>query len=374
MPRFKKIAALTPEGRAQVAPKNFALNADQSSTGKRSYPIHDEQHARAALGFVGMHGSPEEKAEVYKDVAKKYPGLAAKSSIPGLRARVEEKVKKARFLEVLEKEAGLAFSGLKGMTTGANIAKAVPKLPMPKPMGQIGVAQNIQNKIQTLRPNMRAMSKVNPTMMASEQVANTYKSLPGHLQQMIENSDPVKKWGVRPEAALQVAWMGKMPHEGIDEVIARHDLHGGARPAAPAAMATGQTLATKVGNAMPPTPGGMTLPTPQAPLQASGLQKLPGVQSNVGVTPDSMKMAALGQYLRKVVSDPGHHKTELAGLGILAGPSVDHLQAKIRSGIAGEGEEGVKKRQIMGETGHAISELAGLGVLAAPSISHLVRK
>jgi len=317
------------------------------------------------LAVLSTSPAPEEK---------KKETTPTKLPAPVLRARIEEKVKKGYFLEVLEKQAGLAFTGLKGMTTGAGVAKALPKLPMPKPAGQIGVAQNIQNKIQNLSPNMRAMAKVNPTLMASEQVASSYKSLPGHLQQMIEGSDPVKKWGVRPEAALQVAWMGKMPNESIDDVIARHVLHGGARPAAPAAMATGQTMATKVGNALTPGPsGGMTLPTPQAPPQASGLQKLPGVQSNVGVAPESMKAASMGQFLRKVVSDPGHHKTELAGLGILAGPSLDHLQAKIRSGLAGEGEEGMKKRQLMGETGHALSEIAGLGVLAGPSIGHLVR-
>lgn len=87
---MKLSAELTTESRGQIAKKNFALNQKQSKTGKPAYPIHDERHARAALGFVGMHGSPTEKAEVYKDVAKKYPHLAAKSSIPALRSKEKD--------------------------------------------------------------------------------------------------------------------------------------------------------------------------------------------------------------------------------------------------------------------------------------------
>lgn len=82
----KLSADLTPEARSQISNKNFALTAKQSKTGKPAYPIHDERHARAALGFVGMHGTPQEKSEVYKDVARKYPHLAANSSVPALKS------------------------------------------------------------------------------------------------------------------------------------------------------------------------------------------------------------------------------------------------------------------------------------------------
>lgn len=75
--RQGKIASdLTPEARAHIAPKNFALTAKQSDTGKPAYPIQDKAHARSALGLVGMHGDAKEKAEVYKDVARKFPELA----------------------------------------------------------------------------------------------------------------------------------------------------------------------------------------------------------------------------------------------------------------------------------------------------------
>lgn len=67
---------LTPEARSHIAPKNFALSSKQSKTGKPAYPIEDKAHAKSALGLVGMHGSAKEKAEVYKDVARKFPELA----------------------------------------------------------------------------------------------------------------------------------------------------------------------------------------------------------------------------------------------------------------------------------------------------------
>ena len=83
---FKKLAAeLTTEGRDQIKKKNFAIPKG------RRYPIHDEEHARNALARVGQHGTPGEKSQVYAAVTKKYPGLSARSSVPGVQKKVEEK-------------------------------------------------------------------------------------------------------------------------------------------------------------------------------------------------------------------------------------------------------------------------------------------
>lgn len=71
---------LTEAARAHISKKNFALTPKQSTTGKPAYPIEDRAHARSALGLVGMHGSAEQKAEVRKDVARKYPDLLKKES------------------------------------------------------------------------------------------------------------------------------------------------------------------------------------------------------------------------------------------------------------------------------------------------------
>lgn len=86
----KVAAELTESAREHIAPKNFALSAKQSDTGKPAYPIEDESHARNALARVKQFGDAKERAEVYKDVAKKYPGLAAHSSVPALRAKEKQ--------------------------------------------------------------------------------------------------------------------------------------------------------------------------------------------------------------------------------------------------------------------------------------------
>ena len=87
----KTAADLTTAGREQIANKNFALSAKQSDTGKPAYPIHDKAHAANALARVKQYGTPAEKAEVYKDVARKFPELAARSSVPSVKAKVKEK-------------------------------------------------------------------------------------------------------------------------------------------------------------------------------------------------------------------------------------------------------------------------------------------
>lgn len=94
-----------------------------------------------------------------------------------------------------------------------------------------------------------------------------------------------------------------------------------------------------------------------------------------GATPMA-KMSGMMQRIGKgLASEAGTHKTELAGLGILAAPSVDRMQAHARAGLAGEkGDAAISKRQIMGSTGHAMTELGGLGVLAGPSAAHLLGK
>jgi len=65
------------------------------------------------------------------------------------------------------------------------------------------------------------------------------------------------------------------------------------------------------------------------------------------------------------------HATELAGLGVLAVPGVDTLQAKMRSG---DDPEHWKKKLLLGEDAHAAADVGGLGILAAPEVSKLLRR
>lgn len=89
--------------------------------------------------------------------------------------------------------------------------------------------------------------------------------------------------------------------------------------------------------------------------------------------PDLLKKAGIFQRLGQgLASEAGTHKAELAGLGILAAPGLDALQAHGRAALAGDyGKEGVKKRTFLPHVAHPLMETAGLGVLAAPSIMHL---
>jgi hypothetical protein len=46
---------------------------------KRAYPIHDQNHAHAALSMVSAHGTPDEKSRVRSAVARRYPGIVQDS-------------------------------------------------------------------------------------------------------------------------------------------------------------------------------------------------------------------------------------------------------------------------------------------------------
>lgn len=69
----KAAADLTAASRAQIDDQNFVFPA------QRKYPIHDKDHALAALGMVAMHGTASEKTKVRGAVEAKYPGLVKKA-------------------------------------------------------------------------------------------------------------------------------------------------------------------------------------------------------------------------------------------------------------------------------------------------------
>lgn len=76
----------------------------------------------------------------------------------------------------------------------------------------------------------------------------------------------------------------------------------------------------------------------------------------------------LTALLEKVSATPGEIASELGGLGLLAIPSIDELQAKLRSKSP---EEYKKKLLIKSPVAKPASEIAGLGILALPSLGHL---
>ncbi len=97
--------------------------------------------------------------------------------------------------------------------------------------------------------------------------------------------------------------------------------------------------------------------------QAGLIQRLPQAIRSL---PGAAKNVALG------ANEAALHKNEIAGLGVLAVPGLDTLQASARARPAGDKSHGaVEKRQLMGEGMHAALDVGGLGLLAAPAVAHL---
>lgn len=64
------MAKLTSKKRSALPTSDFA------EPGSRSYPIHDESHARNALSRVSQYGTSSEKAQVRAAVHRKFPGIS----------------------------------------------------------------------------------------------------------------------------------------------------------------------------------------------------------------------------------------------------------------------------------------------------------
>lgn len=67
------MATLTASARRKLPASAFVY------PGTRSYPIHDMNHARAALSMVAKNGSPDQQATVKAAVYKRYPALRSGS-------------------------------------------------------------------------------------------------------------------------------------------------------------------------------------------------------------------------------------------------------------------------------------------------------
>ena len=81
---------------------------------------------------------------------------------------------------------------------------------------------------------------------------------------------------------------------------------------------------------------------------------------------------AMAKNLMTAPTEHFGHLNEVAGLGVLALPGLDTLQAKARARLAGDrSEHGAEKRQLMGEGAHAALDVGGLGMLAAPALAKL---
>ena len=101
--------------------------------------------------------------------------------------------------------------------------------------------------------------------------------------------------------------------------------------------------------------------TPEAVLHAALVDELEKIASVIG-------------NIRQAVSNPETrgHLTEIGGLGVLAVPGMDTLQAHARARLAGDKTPGgAEKRQLLGEGAHAALDVGGLGMLMGPEFKHL---
>jgi hypothetical protein len=103
------------------------------------------------------------------------------------------------------------------------------------------------------------------------------------------------------------------------------------------------------------------------------LRKYPALARRSKVVADVKEAGALGR-LGGVLRSPGarEHLPEIAGLGVLAIPGLDTLQARARAHLSGDkSTAGTEKRRLLGEGAHAGLDVGGLGILMAPELKHL---
>lgn len=105
--------------------------------------------------------------------------------------------------------------------------------------------------------------------------------------------------------------------------------------------------------------GGVVGPTGQAGLDLAGLATM--------AAPTAAAMTSLAKGHKPAHLAGGGSKftniANLAGLGALAIPTIDKIQARIRAGKAGVSPE---EKMLLGEGAHKALELGGYGALAAP--------
>jgi hypothetical protein len=158
-------AELTAAGRDKIKAKNFAIPAKSSDTGAAKYPIENKSHAANALARVDGNGTPAEKAKVYAAVAAKYPELAARSSVPAVKAKVKHASVLAAILPTLNETDYEKFASrflddnLRAayMQNHANTSPALQKLSSYEGWSAQKVAAGLANSI---RPTVMQISRV----------------------------------------------------------------------------------------------------------------------------------------------------------------------------------------------------------------------
>src|SRR5262245_17261799 len=63
--------------------RSYAVPASSpvGGKGRAKYPVNTLKRAKAAISYVGQHGSAAEKAKVYAKIRSRYPALANRSTV-----------------------------------------------------------------------------------------------------------------------------------------------------------------------------------------------------------------------------------------------------------------------------------------------------
>jgi hypothetical protein len=315
---MEKVASeLTQAGREHIKPKNFAIPKGDGPGDTGKYPIHDEEHARNALTRVDQHGTPKEKHQVHAAVAEKYPGLAARSSVPGVQKELAKDkegcgdVKMAAMREALDyqKVASAAWRRAlqKGLVTAEDFGEAAHRVSARSGWSPHNAESTRKTVVRALTPQKA-------------------KSGLGRLPPDIEGQ------------------MGSTVSRGRSQ---KRAISLAASPGQPVADPVDASILNNAFNAS---------------RNRRRFAKTSGVLQRI---------ASMGNPM----SHLGEHAYDVGGLGVLAAPVADKLQAMARARLAGEGgdEEAIKRRQLISEPVGEAMELGGLGILAAPGIGQLAK-
>jgi len=119
----KQANVLDAEARAHIKKKNFAIPEE------KKYPIENKPHAENALSRVDTFGTSSEKSRVHSAVARHYPGLAARSSVPDVASKGKAQLrKKAMNLGGILQGAKSIGSSARNLAVTSHAAGGLPQV------------------------------------------------------------------------------------------------------------------------------------------------------------------------------------------------------------------------------------------------------
>lgn len=191
-------------------------------------------------------------------------------------------------------------------------------------------------------------------------ISSAYKGSPSYNTNM-NAVQQMAHTGVPPARAAQSGVQSMAPQS---RVVPQSTMPAGQANTIPVAASavTAPTMPPSSGPRMPLS-GMPKMAGNPPPLPAAAIKK-PGDMASAFF--QGMKNAPKTDVMKTLVKK-GSDAMELLGLGTLAVPALDQLQAHGRAAVAGQyDKEGVKSRELLPHVAHPAMEAAGLGILAAP--------